>query len=199
MYSRIQRQLPAYKNERVLFINSQVLGSTLRPEKLAIKLPGWIHEVFKRDIVLIPLNKDYHWTLLILYNMGKTIPNAASYIAHVDSLGGTLPPETLFAVSDLLLEYKKKMNQHINLQFKVALRSPIEVEAPRQSDFSACGFYVMEYTKRIVAQQFPIRIRSDAPEQSFRAILDPDTPINATSTRTWLSSEVDAFENEQQL
>ena len=102
------------------------------------KVSDWIKEdLTSKDIILIPINKMDHWTLVV-YDAQKTT------LTYYDSILGTR------SSSNALKVMKKFLIQHWGKKGKtLTVKTTIDSKAPLQSNSYDCGVFVCENARKI--------------------------------------------------
>ena len=102
------------------------------------KVSDWIKEdLTSKEIILIPINKMDHWTLVV-YDTQK------STLTYYDSILGTR------SSSNALKVMKRFLLQHLGKKGKtVTVKTTIDSKAPLQSNSYDCGVFVCENARKI--------------------------------------------------
>ncbi|KAJ8657795.1 hypothetical protein O0I10_006610 [Lichtheimia ornata] len=118
--------------------------STLR-EKGYPKVKRWTKrvDIFAKDLLFIPINYSYHWTLGVVDMKQKTI-------TVYDSLGGGHRPTLELLLDYLSQEHQDKKGSPFD-DSGWTMRTPKEI--PHQKNMSDCGVFTCTYAERLSRQQ----------------------------------------------
>ncbi|KAI9323792.1 hypothetical protein BX666DRAFT_1890489 [Dichotomocladium elegans] len=114
--------------------------STLRDSGYA-KVRRWTKrvDIFSKDIVFIPINYSYHWTLGVIDMKAHTIQ-------VYDSLGGSHDNTLMLLKEYLAAEHEDKKKQPVDLSdWKTC--SPKDI--PQQRNMSDCGVFACTFAERL--------------------------------------------------
>ncbi|KAI8977985.1 hypothetical protein BDB01DRAFT_294491 [Pilobolus umbonatus] len=100
-------------------------------------------DIFTKDLLLIPINQSYHWTLGVIDMKRKTI-------SVYDSLGGNHDHTLSLLLKYLQQEHKDKKKQEYDVS-GWTLSTPKDI--PLQQNMSDCGVFTCYYAERLSANK----------------------------------------------
>ncbi|CAI9114695.1 OLC1v1015474C1 [Oldenlandia corymbosa var. corymbosa] len=134
-----------------------------------LRVRKWTRKVnlFEKDFIFIPVNHNYHWSLLVICHPGDVASfrdeNAIDLarvpcILHMDSIRGTHGDLKTRIQSYLYEEWKerqKESSEDISLKFS-NLRF-ISLELPQQQNSYDCGLFLLHYVEQFLEED-PISV-----------------------------------------
>ncbi|XP_076922302.1 putative ubiquitin-like-specific protease 2B, partial [Bidens hawaiensis] len=171
----------------------------------------WTRKInlFEKDYVFIPVNYNYHWSLIVMCHLGEV----ATYededvdklvkvpcVLHMDSLRGSHTGLQGFVQSYLKEEWKAR--QHVdsedissrfdNLRF-------ISLELPQQQNLFDCGLFLLHYVE-LFLEQAPVQFNPFKVSESFNFLnVDWFVPAEASLKRVLIQKLIrDLLENPNQ-
>lgn len=138
--------------------------------------------IFEKAYILLPINEDYHWSLVIICLPNKK-DKAGPIILHLDSLGYHSSPKIFQNVRSFLKEEWEYLNQtgeplNLPIADKIWRQLPGRIDeknitVPQQKNDYDCGIFVLYFMERFI---------EDAPERFRKKDL-------AMFGRKWFKSE----------
>eukprot|EP00002_Diphylleia_rotans_P013466 TRINITY_DN2635_c0_g1_i5.p1 TRINITY_DN2635_c0_g1~~TRINITY_DN2635_c0_g1_i5.p1 ORF type:complete len:423 (-),score=74.30 TRINITY_DN2635_c0_g1_i5:1369-2637(-) len=133
------------------------------------EVKDWVRHVDKKDIIVVPVNQEEHWTLAIICDPFNRQPDFFSGILYFDSLGSYVQCD---AVCDTLKRYLTRMYENIhNAKPPLEELTTIRVKAPLQPYGYECGIFVLSYFEywlqrlpTIMSEQFVGMLQSNKEE-----------------------------------
>ncbi|XP_076949465.1 putative ubiquitin-like-specific protease 2B [Bidens hawaiensis] len=203
------------------FFNSFFFRKLADPDKDSIdaskgavayqRVKKWTRKVnlFEKDYVFIPVNYNFHWSLIVMCHLGEV----ATYededvgesvkvpcVLHMDSLRGSHTGLQGFVQSYLKEEWTAR--QHVdsediysrfdNLRF-------ISLELPQQQNLFDCGLFLLHYVE-LFLEQAPVQFNPFKVSKSFNFLnVDWFPPAEASLKRVLIQKLIcDLLENPNQ-
>ncbi|KYQ91039.1 hypothetical protein DLAC_07940 [Tieghemostelium lacteum] len=151
----IDEYISEENKDRFFFFNSfffKKLTNLSNMESSYSEIKKWTlgADIFQKDFVFVPINKESHWSLVIICFPGHDQDNASDSIRpcmiYLDSLYKKPNSIVSHLRKYLTLEWKHKRSQHGERSFQDPKKFPIFTgHVPMQQNYSDCGIFLLHY------------------------------------------------------